>query len=262
MNGFSTLDVVDLALYDAIKSFILSDKCETIIINHQVYYWVSPTHLIEEMPILGINTTRGINVRIDKLIGAELLERCPQNQSTRKTYVKMGRKYNLYECHSTNENEISELGKTIPSVTTNNFSKDNNTNIDNINNIQEKKDKEKNTLANNGENPNPPIPLVPPSPLKFPYNSAEFMEWWNKVLSLKKWKNKDAGQLQFSLNKLAKVSEQDAIKAMQETYESGWQGVFPKVTAIKPNQSAPQSTAKKPIWEELGMTYEQYKSQF
>lgn len=241
MNDFSSLDVVDLALYDAIKSFILSDKCETIIIDHQVYYWVSPVHLIEEMPILGINTTRGINIRIDKLIGAELLERCPQNQSTKKTYVKMGRKYNLYECYSPNENEISELGKTIPSVTTNNFSKDNNTNIDKIN-------IDKNMSVED---------ILKDKRRKFAECCEKYVPTYGRAMIdefINYWSEANGSKLRCEIAKQKsgcfEISRRLATWASRNNFNGN----------SRPAHVQP--TAKKPIWEELGMTYEQYKSQF
>lgn len=106
------------------------------------------------------------------------------------------------------------------------------------------------------------------SQLNFPYHSSEFMDLWNKVVKLKKWKSKDEGQLQYSLDKLAKVSEGDAIKALQETYESGWQGVFPKTTTNKGGYSSPQQTPPPinnslPKWKAMGFSsQEEYLKAF
>lgn len=147
-NNLTSLDIVDLALFDAIKSFVLSEKAETITFERQVYYWISPSLLIETMPILGITTARGINKRIDNLIEAKLLERCPNNQSIKRTYFRMGENYNKYECYNGNEN--SSLGTSVPTRTWNENS--NNNNINNDNNIIIKE-----TIVNNSKEKEPKV---------------------------------------------------------------------------------------------------------
>lgn len=97
------LDIIDLAIYDCIKAFAITDSCVKITINNIVYFWMQPGKIKEELPLLGITTTRGISKRIDKLIESGLLERCPDNQSLQKTFLKFGSKASEYEFCTTNE---------------------------------------------------------------------------------------------------------------------------------------------------------------
>ena len=79
-------DFIDLCIYDCITSFMFTEQCRKVTIQNETYYWVSPSLIISEMPLLGISTERGINKRIDNLVEAGLLMRCPDNQSLKASY--------------------------------------------------------------------------------------------------------------------------------------------------------------------------------
>lgn len=87
------LDVVDMAVFDYIKNFVNSSKCERLHLNGETFFWISHNKIIEDMPILGINTSAGVIKRINKLIDAELIERYPDCDKIRRTYYKFGRNY-------------------------------------------------------------------------------------------------------------------------------------------------------------------------
>lgn len=57
--------------------------------------------------------------------------------------------------------------------------------------------------------------------------SSEFAEWWNTLCKEPKWKHKSKQALTMAMNKLAKMSEQEAIVAMKKSIEMSWQGIFP-----------------------------------
>ena len=118
------LDIIDIAIYDFIKSFTLSDKCGKMIINNTTYYWINSSMIIEQMPILNISTERGISKRIDKLVEAEMIDRYPKNKSIQKSLFKFGKNAELYEFSTTNENSISI--EPLFQATMNESSKDNN----------------------------------------------------------------------------------------------------------------------------------------
>lgn len=124
------VDFIDLCIYDCITSFMFTDKCRKVIIHNDTYYWINPSFIIKELPLLGITTERGINKRIDNLINAELLIRCPQNQSLKASYYKVGKKYEEYMFHTWNESS---------NLTWNESSNNNNNYIDNT--TKENKDK-------------------------------------------------------------------------------------------------------------------------
>lgn len=107
------LDLVDLALFDFIRDFIDSGRSECASVNGKPYFWISPSYIIQEMPILGIKTTRGINLRIEKLISEGMLLRGPENKSKRRTYIAFGPRVGEYFFGSWNENSKS-LGTEIP----------------------------------------------------------------------------------------------------------------------------------------------------
>lgn len=120
------LDLIDLALFDFVQSFVNSGRCECISMDNKPYFWISPQYVISEMPILGIKTTRGINLRIENLINAGMLIRGPENQSKRKTYLAFGPRVSEYEFSTWNDDSKS-LGTNLPS--------NNNINNNNKNNI-------------------------------------------------------------------------------------------------------------------------------
>ena len=85
-----SLDVIDLSIFDFCASFMLSNKCTSINHDGKVYYWITAKTIIEGLPIIGISTDRGINKRIENLIIANLLVRCPDNQKMKSSYFRLG----------------------------------------------------------------------------------------------------------------------------------------------------------------------------
>lgn len=70
-------------------------------------------------------------------------------------------------------------------------------------------------------------------PLRMPFDSLHFLEWWNALCSQPKWKKKTQTALQLSLNKLhtySKGDEKEAIIIIKETIANGYQGIFPLKT--------------------------------
>lgn len=90
------LDFIDLAIFDYIKDFFHSDKILKIEYLNETYFWVAHTKIIEDMPLLGIKTKQGIFNRIDKLIAAGLLVRCPASQQLQKPFYRFGPNYQSY----------------------------------------------------------------------------------------------------------------------------------------------------------------------
>lgn len=61
--------------------------------------------------------------------------------------------------------------------------------------------------------------------LKYPFESDEFLFWWDTLTQQPKWKKKTAHALQLSLNNLGKYDERFAIILMKESIEKNYQGV-------------------------------------
>lgn len=98
------LDFIDLAIYDFITEFMLCDECRKLNIDNVQYFWIKSDLIIENLPLLGITTTRGISKRIDKLIDCGLLERCNDNQNLHQSFFKVGKNYQAYKFFTWNEN--------------------------------------------------------------------------------------------------------------------------------------------------------------
>ena len=98
------VDFIDLAIYDFITEFMLSDECRKLNIDNVQYFWVKSDAVIENLPLLGITTTRGISKRIDKLVNCGLLERCEDNQTLHQSFFKVGKNYQAYKFFTWNEN--------------------------------------------------------------------------------------------------------------------------------------------------------------
>lgn len=130
IGGEFNLDIIDLAIFDFVRAFFQSGRCECEVIGKKVFFWVSPRLIISEMPILGITSTRGINLRIENLIREKLLERGPENKSKHRTYLAFGEKVCMYDFYNWNE-ETNTLGNFIPSQLGTDIPQDNN-----INNIK------------------------------------------------------------------------------------------------------------------------------
>ena len=98
------VDFIDLAIYDFITEFMLSDECRKLNIDNIQYFWVKSEAVIENLPLLGITTARGISKRIDKLVNCGLLERCEDNQTLHQSFFKVGKNYQAYKFFTWNEN--------------------------------------------------------------------------------------------------------------------------------------------------------------
>lgn len=98
------LDFIDLAIYDFITEFMLCDECRKLNIDNVQYFWIKSDLIIENLPLLGITTARGISKRIDKLIDCDLLERCNDNQKLHQSFFKVGKNYQAYKFFTWNKN--------------------------------------------------------------------------------------------------------------------------------------------------------------
>lgn len=98
------VDFIDLAIYDFITEFMLCNECRKLNIDNVQYFWIKSDVIIENMPLLGITTARGISKRIDKLVNCGLLERCEDNQTLHQSFFKVGKNYQAYKFFTWNEN--------------------------------------------------------------------------------------------------------------------------------------------------------------
>lgn len=201
------LDIIDLAIFDFIKSFANTDKCRKITDNGVQYFWISSSYVIEEMPLLGIKSDRGISKRIDNLINSNLIERCPNNQSMQKSYYKFGSMY--YELEFATTNESSKHLERKFQATTNESSKDNNISNNNININRESVEAKASTLELRKEKFGESlIPFVEK------YGKAmirAFFDYWTEP-------NRSQTKMRFELQKTWETSRRLATWASRETF--------------------------------------------
>lgn len=116
------VDFIDLAIYDFITEFMLCDDCVNIKIADTKYFWIKPELIIENLPLLGITTSRGINKRLDNIVECGFLERCRDNQSLHQSFYKVGVNYKAYKFFTWNKNskgawnENSDNNNSIPNT--------------------------------------------------------------------------------------------------------------------------------------------------
>lgn len=134
------VDIVDMAIFDFMKSYSASPKCTKVFFENKFYFYLSSSVILERMPMLGISTKRGIGKRIDNLINAGLLERHPNNQEIGKAMYTFGSMYDRYIFCTTQEqkfqggtNESSEGVRTEVPTPMNESSDDNSTIYNNTN---------------------------------------------------------------------------------------------------------------------------------
>lgn len=89
------LDFIDLVIFDYIKDFAHSDKITKVQLSDGVYFWVSHTKIMEDLPLLNIKTKAGIVKRIERLINAGLLIRSEESVTLQKSVYRFGPAYDL-----------------------------------------------------------------------------------------------------------------------------------------------------------------------
>lgn len=120
------LDFIDLAIYDFITEFMLCDDCVNIQIADTKYFWIKTELVIENLPLLGITTSRGINKRLDNLVECGLLERCSDNQSLHQSFYNVGVNYKAYKFFTWNKNSKGAWNENSNNNNNNSISKNNN----------------------------------------------------------------------------------------------------------------------------------------
>lgn len=91
------LDLIDLCLFDSFKSFANSTRCEKLVDEGGIWFWVAYNLIIEEMPFSGIKTKDGIYRRMLKLRDCGLIIFHPNNQKMTKTFFQWGENYDAME---------------------------------------------------------------------------------------------------------------------------------------------------------------------
>lgn len=91
-NGFD-LDLIDLAIFCYIKDFSGTNECLKMHTPEGIYFWISHSKLLEEMPLLKIKTKQGLIKRIDKLVKCNIFNKHPRCENYAKTLYQAGSNY-------------------------------------------------------------------------------------------------------------------------------------------------------------------------
>ena len=108
------LDLLDMAIFDYISSFANSPACTRINTPEGIFFWVSHKKIIDDMPLLGITTPRGIAKRIDKLIDVDILRKHPKCDLYQKTLYTFGAGYDRVQYTLEQEFQPLNNGSTPP----------------------------------------------------------------------------------------------------------------------------------------------------
>ena len=242
------LDFIDLAIYDFITEFMLCDDCQKMIVGNEQYFWIKADLVIENMPLLGITTTRGINKRIERLIEYDLLERCPDNKNLRQSFFKVGKLYREYKFFTWNKSSKPSWNENSKPNINNNTDIDSNTKNDYKNNIDNNKEKEKKNSLD--------MSIVAT-------NMLEPVETW---LAYKKEKGKMYKPIGFKnfYKKLCELSgnnPQTAMAIIEQSMASNYEGIFPLRNNNNNNYGRETITDKiRRTVEEANMFSEQLRS--
>jgi hypothetical protein len=91
------VDLVDLCLFDAFKSFANSKRCEKRIDEGGIWFWVSYAEIIKEVPLAGIKSKDAVYRRMVKLKEAGIIVFHPDNQKLAKAFFQWGENYDAME---------------------------------------------------------------------------------------------------------------------------------------------------------------------
>lgn len=105
------VDIVDLAIFDIVEALMNSKAAVSILKEGTIWYRIPARLIIEQGPLLGIRTERGIAKRLDSLIAAGLLERNSDNNRMQGCFIRLGKRYDEYKFY---RNETTQGGTDVP----------------------------------------------------------------------------------------------------------------------------------------------------
>jgi hypothetical protein len=115
-NGWD-LNITHLAILDCIAGMINSNMFQKMIEDSQEWYWVSPSKIIEELPLLNVKENR-VRQLLNDLESCQLIEKNKNNQTYSRTFLKLGANYRLltFAENNTPYQNISKVDKKLTST--------------------------------------------------------------------------------------------------------------------------------------------------
>lgn len=108
------LDFIDLIVFEVMKSYSLCDTCKKVQTDEGVFFWMSHEKIREELPLLGIQSDRGIRKRIDNIVSSGLLERSKESENFGKSLYRIGQSFEKYEFHTPVQNAVPRNESSTP----------------------------------------------------------------------------------------------------------------------------------------------------
>lgn len=97
------LDIIDISIFIAISNFIHYGKpIKTTEADGSDWYYISENKIMSDLPLVPLNSKSAVYKRISNLVKHGLIERNPNNVSTGKKNIRIGRQadrlvYTLYK---------------------------------------------------------------------------------------------------------------------------------------------------------------------
>lgn len=84
------LDIVDLAVFNAIEKYIQYGNPNKYEDENGIWYWVTESKILSDMPLLPLNSNSAVYKRISNLINCGLIERNSNNASSKLKHIRIG----------------------------------------------------------------------------------------------------------------------------------------------------------------------------
>lgn len=105
------VDIIDLVIFDIVEALMNSTSAISILKEGTIWHRIPAKIIIEQGPLLGIRSERGIAKRLNSLIEAGLLERNSDNDRLQGCFIRLGKRYDEYKFY---RNETKEGGTKVP----------------------------------------------------------------------------------------------------------------------------------------------------
>jgi len=89
-----SIDIIDLAVFDAFKDFANSNRCEKMVdAAGKVWFWIDYNLVIDELPYCNLNTKDSVYRRMRRLAEAKIIEFNPDNQKMGRSFFRWSVNY-------------------------------------------------------------------------------------------------------------------------------------------------------------------------
>lgn len=83
------IDLIDATIFEYIVKFAVSNKAEKQLIDNKLFVWCSYQKIIDDNPLLNINSKKAIELRLNKLIEIGLFEKFTDKSKGNKTFFNV-----------------------------------------------------------------------------------------------------------------------------------------------------------------------------